>query len=72
MLIVVMLLVYHIMDQLKLAGHNLGRVFNFRFGHLHAEHFWCYQVKLPNLKLKIWQQTTYRFSPVSYRAPRLV
>jgi hypothetical protein len=26
--------------------------FNFRFGHLHAEHFWCYQVKLPNLELK--------------------
>ncbi len=29
-----------------------GRVFNFRFGHLQAEHFRCYQVKLPNLKLK--------------------
>ncbi len=40
------------MDKLQLTGQNLGRVFNFRFGHLHAEHFWCYQVKLPNLKLK--------------------
>ncbi len=38
--------------QLQLTGQNLGRVFNFRFGHLQAEHFWCYQVKLPNLKLK--------------------
>jgi hypothetical protein len=40
------------MDKLQLTGQNLVRVFNFRFGHLHAEHFWCYQVKLPNLKLK--------------------
>ncbi len=40
------------MDKLQLTGQNLGRVFNFRFGHLHAEHFWCYQVKLPNLKMK--------------------
>ena len=37
--------------QLQLAGQNLVRVFNFRFGHLQAEHFRCYQVKLPNLKL---------------------
>jgi hypothetical protein len=37
--------------QLHLTGQNLGRVFNFRFGHLQAEHFRCYQVKLPNLKL---------------------
>jgi hypothetical protein len=40
------------MYKLQPTGQNLGRVFNFRFGHLHAEHFWCYQVKLPNLKLK--------------------
>jgi hypothetical protein len=39
-------------DKLQLTGQNLGRVFSFRFGHLHAEHFWCYQVKLPHLKLK--------------------
>jgi hypothetical protein len=43
---------YTSMDKLQLTGQNLGRVFNFRFGHLHAEHFCCYQVKLPNLKLK--------------------
>ncbi len=42
------------MDKLQQTGQNLGRVFNFRFGHLHAEHLWCYQVKLPNLKLKTW------------------
>jgi hypothetical protein len=40
------------MDKLQLTGQNLGGVFNFRFGHLHAEHFWCYQVNLPNFKLK--------------------
>jgi len=40
------------MEKLQLTGRNLGRVFNFRCGHLHAEHFWCYHVKLPNLKLK--------------------
>jgi hypothetical protein len=42
----------HTTDKLQLAGQNLGQVFNFRFGHLHAAHFWCYQLKLPNLKLK--------------------
>jgi hypothetical protein len=40
------------MDKLQLTGSNLGQFFNFRFGHLHAEHFKCCQVKLPNLKLK--------------------
>jgi hypothetical protein len=40
------------MDKLQLTGRNQGRVFDFRFGHLHAEHLWCYQVKLPNSKLK--------------------
>ncbi len=38
--------------QLQLTGWHLGRVFNFRFGNLQAEHFGCYQLKLPNLKLK--------------------
>jgi hypothetical protein len=42
----------HCMDKLQLKGQKQGRVFNFRFGNLHAEHFWCSQVKLPNLKLK--------------------
>jgi hypothetical protein len=40
------------MDKLQLTGRNLGRVFYFRSGHLYAMHFYCYQVKLPNLKLK--------------------
>ncbi len=40
------------MVKLQLTGRHLGQVFNFRSGHLHAEHFWRYQVKLSNLKLK--------------------
>jgi len=40
------------MDKLQLAGQILGRVYNFRSGHLHAVHLWCFQVKLPNLRLK--------------------
>jgi hypothetical protein len=40
------------MDKLELTGQNLGLVFNFKSGHFHALHFWCYKVKLRNLKLK--------------------
>jgi hypothetical protein len=46
------LIVGNCMDKLQVTGQNAGRVFNFRSGHLYAEHFWCFQVKLPNLKLK--------------------
>jgi hypothetical protein len=42
------------MDKLQLTGQNLGRVFNFRNGRVHAVHFLCYGVKLPNFKLKTW------------------
>jgi hypothetical protein len=40
------------MDKLQLTGQNLGRVFNFRSGHLHAAAFLVSSVKLPNLQLK--------------------
>jgi hypothetical protein len=40
------------MDKLQLTGQNLGQDLIFRFGHLHAKHFLCYQVKLPTLKFK--------------------
>jgi hypothetical protein len=39
-------------DKLQLKGQNLGRVFNFRSGCVHAMRLFCYRVKLPNLKLK--------------------
>jgi hypothetical protein len=40
------------MDKLQLTGQNLGRVFNFRSGHLLAATFLVLSVKLPNLQLK--------------------
>jgi hypothetical protein len=40
------------MDKLKLTGQNLGCVFNFRNGRVHAVHFLCDRVKQPNLKMK--------------------
>jgi len=58
------------MDKLQLTGRNLGSVFNFRSGHLHALQS-AISVKMPNLKLKTLTQITSSFSPVSYRAPRL-
>jgi len=40
------------MDKLQLTGQKLGRVFNFRSGHLHAVTILVLSVKLPNLQLK--------------------
>jgi hypothetical protein len=40
------------MDKLQLTGQNLGQVFNFKSGHLHAATFLVLSVKLPNLQLK--------------------
>ncbi len=53
----------------KLTGQNMGRVFSFRSGYVHAAYFRCYQ-KLPNLKLKTRAQTTFSFSPVRSGAPQ--
>jgi hypothetical protein len=44
------------MDKLQPTGQNLGRVFNFINGRVHAAHILCYRVKLPNLKLKTWPE----------------
>ncbi len=33
-------------------GRNHGQVFNTRCGCMHAKHLCCYEIKLPNLKLK--------------------
>jgi hypothetical protein len=40
------------MDKLQQTGWTLGRVFNFRSGHLHAAYLWCFWVKWHNLNLK--------------------
>jgi hypothetical protein len=52
------------MGKLQLARHNLGQVFNLRSGHMHAAHLWCYQLKLPNLKLKTWAKQPIGFPPL--------
>ncbi len=58
------------MDKLQLTVQNLGLVFNFRFGHLHAEQFWCYQIKLPNLKLKTRPKQLLGYSPLAIALPQ--
>ncbi len=42
------------MDKLQLTGQNLGRILNFRSGHLHAATFLVLTVKLANLQFKTW------------------
>jgi hypothetical protein len=41
------------MDKLQSTGQNLDRVFNSRSGCVHATQFPCFEMKLPNLMLKI-------------------
>jgi hypothetical protein len=59
------------MDMLQLTGQNLGRVFNSR----HSERVYDVPFKRNNetakLKVKKLVQATFRFSPVSFNAPRL-
>jgi hypothetical protein len=43
-----------ILDEIQLIRQNLGRVFNLRTGNVRAMRLNCYEVKLPNLKLKTW------------------
>ncbi len=40
------------MGKLLLTGQNLGRVFNFSSGCVHAMQLYFFETKLPNLKLK--------------------
>jgi hypothetical protein len=61
--------IIYCMDKLKLTGQNLGRVFNFKFElvcpYLAIELI----TKTAQLKVENLAQTTFRFSPVSFRAP---
>jgi hypothetical protein len=52
------------MDKLQLTGQNLGQVFNFRSGHLHAATFLVLSVKLPNLQLKTWPKQLLGYLPI--------
>jgi hypothetical protein len=56
------------MDIFKLTGQNLGRIFNFGYGNVHAVHLNFYQVKRHNLWLEAWPV---RLSTIRYRAPLL-
>jgi hypothetical protein len=60
------------MDTLQLAGQNLGQVFNFRSGHLHAAHLWCYLAKLPNLKLKTRHKQLLGSLPLDIALPDII
>ncbi len=57
------------MDKLHLTGQNLGRVFNFRNGRVHAVHVLCCGVKLPNLKLKTWPKQLLGSLPLDIALP---
>jgi hypothetical protein len=59
------------MDKLQLTGQNLGQVFNFRNGCVHAAHLHCCRVKLPNLKLKTRPKQRLRSLPLDIMLPDL-
>jgi len=60
------------MDKLQLTGRALGQVFNFRSGCMHSMHLLPSVAIWPNLRVENTAQTTSWFSPVSYRAPRII
>jgi hypothetical protein len=57
--------------KLQLTGQNLGRVFNFRYGRVHAVHFICNGVKLHNLKLKTRPKQLLDYLPLDIALPLL-
>ena len=59
------------MDKLQPAGQNLGRVFNFQSGHLHAATFLVLLVKLPNLQLKTRLKQLLGYLPSAFALPVL-
>ncbi len=61
-----------IMDKLQLTGQNLGRVFNFRSGHLYAATFLVISVKLPNLQLKTRPKQLLGSLPLVIMLPGLI
>jgi len=60
------------MDKLQLTGQNLGRIFNFRSGYLHAATFLVSSVKLPNLQLKTRPKQHLGYLPLVIMLPGLV
>ncbi len=57
------------MDQLQLPVQILDQEFNFENGCEYAVHFLCYEVKLPNLKLKTWPKQLLGSLPIDIVLP---
>jgi len=56
----------------QITGQNLGRVFNFRSGHFHADTFLMSSEILPNLQLKIWPKQPLGSLQLVIALPRLL
>ncbi len=59
------------MEKLQLTGQNLGEVFQLQKWPFACCRFMVLRSQTGYLKLEISAQTTSRFSPVRYRAPRV-
>jgi hypothetical protein len=57
------------MDKLQATGRNLGQVFNFRSGYLHAADLFCCWIKLPNLNLKTQPKQLLGYLPLDIVLP---
>ena len=60
------------MDKLQLSGQNLGRVFNFSNGCVHATQLYFFETKLPSLKLKTRPEQLLCSLPLVIALPRLI
>jgi hypothetical protein len=58
------------MDKFKLTGQNLGWGFNSRLGRACICCANCTHEKTAKLKVENLAQTTFRLSPISFRAPQ--
>ncbi len=61
-----------IVDKLQITGQNLGRVYYFKYGRVHAVHFIRLGVKLPNLKLKTWPKQVLGSLPLDITLPAVM
>ncbi len=57
------------MDKCQLAGQNLGRVFNFRYGRLCTTCTSHITTKVPNVKWKIWPKQLLGSLPLAFALP---
>jgi len=60
-----------ILDKLKLTGRNLGRVFNFKCGHVHLYFAMTLRTKTAQLKVDNLTKTAFRFLPLTFVLPAL-